>query len=142
MFHDGKQFDVRVAEILDVRNELIAEFAVGEPAIVVLGDAAPGAEMDFVDGDGSFEPIFLGTFTHPGGIRPDIRVQIDDDGAGVGAQFGAESVGIGFQGEHVAVWTDDFVFVDGAFCEFGNEKSPRCRKNRGRAWDRHGHPSG
>ena len=59
MLHDGKQFDVGVAEILDVGNELIAEFAVSEPAIAFFGDATPGAEMDFVDGDGGFEPILL-----------------------------------------------------------------------------------
>ena len=59
MLHDGEQLDVRVAEIFDVGDELVAEFAVGEPAIVIFGDAAPGAEMDFVDGDGRFEPVFF-----------------------------------------------------------------------------------
>src|SRR5580765_5514556 len=54
MLHDGKQFDVRVAKILNVGDKLIAEFAVSEPAILFFGDAAPGAEMDFVDGDGRF----------------------------------------------------------------------------------------
>ena len=58
MLHDGEQLDVRVAEIFHVGNELIAEFAVGQPAIVIFGDAAPGTEMDFVDGDGLLEPGF------------------------------------------------------------------------------------
>src|SRR5713226_2700734 len=35
MLHDREQLDVRVAEILDVRDELVAELAVGQPAIVV-----------------------------------------------------------------------------------------------------------
>src|SRR6266568_2716094 len=52
MFHDGKQLDVRVAEIHDVGDELVAELVVAEPAIVILRDAPPGAEVDFVDGDG------------------------------------------------------------------------------------------
>ena len=59
MLHDGQQFDVGVAEILHVGNELIGEFAIAEPAIVVFGNAAPGAEMDFVNGDRRFEPILL-----------------------------------------------------------------------------------
>src|SRR5580704_6540610 len=59
MLHDGEQLEMGVTEIFDVGNELIAEFAVSEPAIAVFGDAAPRAEMNFVNGDGGFEPIFL-----------------------------------------------------------------------------------
>ena len=49
MLHDREQFDVGVAESLDVGDELVGEFGVGEPAIGVFWDAAPGAEMDFVN---------------------------------------------------------------------------------------------
>ncbi len=49
MLHDGEQFDMGVAEIFDVRNELVGEFTIAEPAIAFFGDAAPGAEMDFVN---------------------------------------------------------------------------------------------
>src|ERR1700684_2107092 len=48
MLHEGKQLDVGVAQIFDVRNELVPEFAIGEPAIAFFRNAAPGAEMDFV----------------------------------------------------------------------------------------------
>src|SRR5277367_4939137 len=65
VLHDGKQLDMCVAEVFDVRNELIAQFAVVEPAVVVFGHAAPGAEVDFVDGDWRFEPILLRTLEHP-----------------------------------------------------------------------------
>src|SRR5215469_5718702 len=41
MFHHRKQFDVRIAEFFNVRNELIAKLAISEPAIVILGDPAP-----------------------------------------------------------------------------------------------------
>ena len=59
VLHYREQLDVGVAEIFYIGDELIGEFAIREPAIVLLGDAAPGTEMDFVDGDGGFEPIFL-----------------------------------------------------------------------------------
>src|SRR5580700_9476839 len=59
VFHDGKQLDVGVAKILDVGNKLIAKLAIGEPAVVAFGYATPGAEVDFVDGHGRFEPVFL-----------------------------------------------------------------------------------
>ncbi len=59
MLHDGKQFDVGVAEFFDVRDELGAEFAVREPAVRIFRATPPGPEMNFVDGNGRFEPIFL-----------------------------------------------------------------------------------
>src|SRR6266436_3689920 len=52
MLHDGEEFNVRVAEIFHIRNEMVAEFAVVEPAVVIFRNAAPGAKMHFVDGDG------------------------------------------------------------------------------------------
>jgi len=58
MLHDGEKFDMGIAHLEDVGNELCGEFAVGEPAIVFAGDAAPGAEMNFVDGDGGLDPVF------------------------------------------------------------------------------------
>src|SRR5260370_4221406 len=59
MLHDGKQLDVSVAEVFDVGDELAGKFAVIQPAIVVFGDATPGAEINFINGDGRFEPVFL-----------------------------------------------------------------------------------
>ena len=55
MLHDGQQLDVREAHLLDVGNQLVGQFAVGEPAIAFL--AAPGAQMDFVDGNGLGQPV-------------------------------------------------------------------------------------
>src|SRR5258708_32440754 len=49
VLHDGEQFDVGVAKLSDVGDELFGEFAIGEPAIVVFRNATPGAEMDFVN---------------------------------------------------------------------------------------------
>ena len=49
MLHDGHQFDVRVAHLLHVGNQLVGQFAIGEPAISFVGFAAPGAEVNFVN---------------------------------------------------------------------------------------------
>ena len=49
VLHDGEKLDVGVAELFDIRDELFGEFAIGEPAIVIFGDASPGAEVDFVN---------------------------------------------------------------------------------------------
>jgi len=49
MLHDGKQFDMRVTEIFDVGNQLVAEFSIAKPGDHDLrGPPAPGTEMDFV----------------------------------------------------------------------------------------------
>src|SRR5215831_15485093 len=88
MLHDGEQLDVGVAKFFDVRNELIAEFAVGEPAIVIFGNTAPRAKMGFVNGDGGLEPVFGGALREPILVIPAIGFEISDDGAGVGAEFG------------------------------------------------------
>ena len=61
---------------------------------------------------------------HPLRVVPFVGVEVDDDGAGRRAQFGAEGVGIGFEGQQVAVGADDFKFVDGAFAEFRHEEFP------------------
>src|SRR5262249_11584460 len=59
MLHDGQQLDMRVAHFPYVGNELISKFAIGEPTVFVFRNAAPRAEMDFVNGNWRIEPIFL-----------------------------------------------------------------------------------
>src|SRR5882762_2613747 len=95
-----------------------------EPTIVIFRDAAPGTEMDFVDGDRRFEPVFLRAVRDPIGVYPFMVIETGDDGAGIGAEFRAEGVGIGFEGENVAARADDFIFVDGAFGELRDENFP------------------
>src|SRR5262245_61620904 len=80
--------------------------------------------MNFVDGNWRLEPVFGGALGEPVRIVPAIRFEIGDDGAGVGAKFGAEGVGIGFEREHVSVRADDFEFVDRAFGKFWDEDFP------------------
>jgi len=124
MLHDGEEFDMRVAEVFDVGDELVGEFAIGEPAVVSFGDAPPGAEMDFVDGDRRLEPVFLDAPGEPIGIVPFVVIEAGDDGAGVGAKFGTEGVGIGFKRQDVSGGADDFIFVDGAFGKLGEKDFP------------------
>ena len=51
-------------------------------------------------------------------------IEIGDDRAGLGAKLAAEGVGIGFEREKISVGADDFVFVDSAFGDFGEEEFP------------------
>jgi len=134
MLHDREHFNVAVAEVLHVGDELVAQLAVGQPAIAFFRNAAPGTEMDFVDGDGRFEPVFLRAASDPVGIGPLMVIEAGHDGAGIGAEFRAEGVGIGFEGKNVATGAYDFIFVDGAFGKLGDENFPKT----GRAARAHG----
>ena len=49
MLHYGHHLDVRVAHSLDVRNQLIGELAVGEPAVSFIASSPPRTEMHFVN---------------------------------------------------------------------------------------------
>ena len=80
--------------------------------------------MEFVDGDGGVLPVECGAVAHPGAIGPLVTVEIDDHGAGFGAQFGGEGVGIGFECHHLAGAREDFEFVEAAFGERGDENLP------------------
>src|SRR5882762_2407811 len=115
MLHDGEQLDVGIAKFLYVGDELIAEFAISEPAAALFWDTAPSAEMDFVNGDRFLEPVRLGALGDPSGVIPLIGIQVGDDGASLRAELGAEGVRISLERDHVSVGADDFVFVDGAF---------------------------
>ena len=63
-----------------------------------------------------------------------MRIEIGDDRAGLGTKFAAEGVRIGFEREKISVGAENFVFVDGAFADFGEEKFP----DAGRASRTHG----
>ena len=103
MLHDREQFDVRVAEFFHIRNQLIGKFAVGEPAILVVGNGAPGAEVHFVDGDGGFEPFLGSAVRDPIGVLPLVGVEIGDNGPGSWTNFRSEAVRVRFERKHVAV---------------------------------------
>ncbi len=68
-----------VAEIFDVRDELIAELAVGQPSVVVFRNTAPGAEMNFIDGNRGSEPVFLRPMRDPVGVGPFMVIESRDD---------------------------------------------------------------
>ena len=64
----GMQFDVGVAHALDVSDELVGEFAVGEERVVFA--VQPAAEVDFVDRHRLLEPVAFGALLHPRGVVP------------------------------------------------------------------------
>jgi len=50
----------------------------------------------------------------PIGVVPFVVIEAGNDGAGVGAKLGAESVGVGFERQNISRGAGDFIFVAGA----------------------------
>jgi hypothetical protein len=122
VFTDGEEFDVGVAHVDDVADELVGELAVGEHVAVLVEE--PGAEVDLVDGHGLFEPVGAGAAFHPVAVLPGVAVDGGDDGAGAGREFGEEGAGVGLHFAVAHVVGADEVFVDGAVGEAGDEEFP------------------
>jgi len=76
MLHDGEQLNMGVAEILDVRDKLVAKFAIGKPAILIFRDATPGSQMNFVNRYRRFQPVFLFASRYPLRIFPLMRREV------------------------------------------------------------------
>src|SRR5436309_2277924 len=106
---------------------MVAELPIGEPAIVMFRNAAPGTEMNFVDGDRRLEPVFPCAEGNPLGVLPFVVIEARNDRAGIGTQLRTERVGVSFQREDVTAWADDFIFVDSAFVVLRQEDFPDAR---------------
>ena len=79
MFGDGHEFDVSETHFLDVGDEAVGEFAIGEPFAAVVALAPPGAEMYFVDADGFVEAAVLATVGDPVAVAPLVLIDVPND---------------------------------------------------------------
>ena len=60
----------------------MSQFAVVHPAFVLAGLVLPASRMEFVNGDGLFKLIRVGSFGHPFVILPLVASQIAHDRCG------------------------------------------------------------
>ena len=95
MLHDGQEFDVGESHLVDVVGEAGRGFAVGERAVVIFGDAHPGAEMDFVDGLRGAQGVAGGAVLHPVVVGP-LVVEVPDDRGGARRFFVEQAERVGF----------------------------------------------
>ena len=124
VLHDGHDLDVREAHLPDVFGQERGHLPVGQRAVPFLGDAAPGAEVDLIDGHGGAEGVGLGPSGHPLLVAPAV-VQVPDDGGGPRRGLGVEAQGIGLFGAGGAAdLRGDGVLVEGALAGAGDEALP------------------
>ena len=135
MLGDRHQFDVREAPLLDVGNEPISQFRIGEQAStwfeICCGNRWPGAAIGFnerlfrrgvnpaakvhlIHRDRLIQHIAAVARLHPAAVRPVETIEMAHQGACVWTHFVLEAVGIGLL-VAVAVLGSDFVFVELSF---------------------------
>ena len=96
VLHDGEKLDVRIARLLHIVGELHGHFPVSQRTVSLLRHPPPGAEMDFIDGDGAPQAISICAVRHPLAISPRIGAEVPHPGGGLRADFRGKCVRIGF----------------------------------------------
>ena len=72
MLHDGHELDMREAHVERIVAELLGKFAIGEPAIMFLRDATPGAQVHLIDRPRRVQRVRLRAPLEPLAIAPRI----------------------------------------------------------------------
>ncbi len=124
MLADGEDLDVRVAHELHVGRQLVGQLAVAEPAIVVVGDAHPRAEVDFVDGDRRIVGMSPAAPRQPFVVLPAVTAQVPHSRRGIGAHFGGKRVGVGLDDPVALVVRLEGELVESALSDAGDEALP------------------
>ena len=121
---DRHQLEVGVAEPGDVLDQLLRQLAVpeGPPPL----PAAPGAEVDLVNGNRLPQPVALAAAAHPVVVAPLESGDVADDRGGARRRFRPEGVRVGLEQE-AAARGPDLVLVDRPGAEVGDEQLPDAR---------------
>ncbi len=123
-FADGEEFHMGEPHLGQVFRQVVGQLPVGQVTIVFIGVALPGTQMDFIDGHGLMQGIPGFAFGHPGLVPPHMFAFTHDDGGVARRGFACPTVGVCLEGEEIAVGPFDFIFVQVARHDFGNEQFP------------------
>ena len=102
MLRDRQELDVRVAHLGDVVGQPWRQLAIAQPAVLFLGQAHPGAEMDLVDRQRCGQIVGAATSGHPFLVAPGIPRELEDLRCGARGTLGGKAVGVGLV-DHRAV---------------------------------------
>src|SRR5947207_670507 len=111
------------AEALDVGGERGSKLAIGQRAVALIGHPAPGAGVDFVNGDRSAEGIARATRGHPGAVGPGV-LALPGDRTCMWRKLCSEGEGVGLVDAVAVVAGRDVEFVDVAASNAGDETFP------------------
>ena len=123
MLHEGKELDMGEAHPLDVVGELGRQFAVGQPAIALLRHAHPGADVDFVNGNGAGQLLAQAARGHPLAVGP-LVVEVPNHRGGFGRGFLPNAAGVGLVHSVAVLLGADVILVEGAWAQLRDETRP------------------
>ena len=110
------------AHLAAVVGERGRRLAVGQRAVLLLGDAPPRAEVHLVDVERAAEVVLRRAPPHPL-VVGELVGGLEDDGGGAGRHLGEAGEGVGLE-EGRAARAVDLVLVDGAGADVGDEELP------------------
>ena len=105
MLADRKQFQVRIAHLLGIVDQLMRQLAIAQPARGVVAGPLPTAQVDLVERQRLVQPIGLRAAFQPRAIVPLVPVHVDHFRRRARRHLGAETERIGLLG-HVVVVAD------------------------------------
>ena len=126
VFHDGQQFDMGKAHLLDIGDEVVGTFTIAQEAGRRGRIPLPRAKMHLVDRDRPFVGGRGPSLVQPFVILPGKGVQIVDQGSSFGPDFGKKLVGVGLLQDFHALGADFKLIGFGRF-DSRNEKFPDAR---------------
>ena len=129
MLHHRHQLDVGESHFLHIRDESVAEFAVAEEAVAILGDPLPRPDVDLVDAHRAVVLVDARAAVHPVLVTPLVAAEVENHAAGLRSMLGEERVGIGLQ-KHIAVLAANLEFVVRALVHAGEKDFPNARRNQ------------
>ena len=89
VLHHRHELDVREAHLLDVFGQRLCQLPVREPAVAVLRQPPPGADVHLVDRDGRLQARSVRALGQPAGVGPGL-LAVPDDGGGARRRLGVD----------------------------------------------------
>ena len=123
MFHDRQKLHMREPGLPHIAGELGCDFPVPHPAVPLLGNAHPRAQVQFVNGNRTVQGVVVLPVLHPRLVAPPV-VEVPDHRAGSWRDLGRESEGICLVDTVILFPGDDMVFVVDSFAHPWNEALP------------------
>ncbi len=123
MLRDRQELDVREAHRARVLREQRRSLAVRQRPVALVGHAAPGAQVDLVDGHRRRREGMIAARPHPLPVAPRV-VQVPHDRARAGRHLMPHAVGVGLVDRVALDAGEDAVLVDGAPGDSGHETVP------------------
>src|SRR5512134_114317 len=118
------ELDMRKAQLLDIRHQLVREFAIGQVTIAFLRLTPPGPGVDLINGHGGIPVVAVSAAAHPLLVVPGIIGGIRNNRSGSRRTFSFGGAWIGLLGQPIAEPVLELILVDLAFVNVREEQLP------------------